>query len=138
MPGDLHTPSEFSATAENLQDGKRECVRSSLGSLSSLLLWPHACNRALDRAEKPADRVQVGKRCKFVRGYSIKWVGNFLGLLRQDRASRPYVFFRLSEAHRFNCFGAVRDKILIKRRDERLGQLVPRSLRPPVRVAGLA
>jgi hypothetical protein len=40
---------------------------------------------------KPADRVQVGKRCKFVRGYSIKWVGNFLGLLRQDRASRPYV-----------------------------------------------
>ena len=53
------------------------------------------------------------KFVKFVRGYSIKWVGNFLGLLRQDRASRPYVFFRLSEAHRFNCFGAVRDKILI-------------------------
>jgi hypothetical protein len=25
--------------------------------------------------------------------------------------------------HRFNCFGAGRDKILIKRRDERLGQL---------------
>jgi hypothetical protein len=44
------------------------------------------------------------KFVKFVRGYSIKWVGNFLGLLRQDRDSRPYIFSRISEAHRFNCF----------------------------------